>query len=289
MEQRNARKPLNQADYQMKIVTDLGVLKKPHLKTATRFAIFECTKCRAHVEYPTNNAKVALYCKPCGVESQRLKLLRPLNQSEYKMKIIQDLGTVSNGTSKAYRKAIFECTTCTKHFEARAGTTPSKVQLECIECSTKKNTQYEHPLYAIWNGIKQRCYNPKRKDYNRYGAIGVTMCDEWKDNSKSFIDWCLANGWSSELHVDKDIKCNEQQISPTIYAPHTISFVTPSRNSREATGRKIQQYSLEGEYIASYNSAIEAAEAVGKTNGNTITMICKGRGNTSYGYKWKYA
>ena len=29
MEQRNARKPLNQADYQMKIIADLGILKKP--------------------------------------------------------------------------------------------------------------------------------------------------------------------------------------------------------------------------------------------------------------------
>ena len=72
MEQRNARKPLNQADYQMKIVTDLGVLKKPHLKTATRFAIFECPTCKTCFKTRTAQVKTGVgkgllnECRSCA-------------------------------------------------------------------------------------------------------------------------------------------------------------------------------------------------------------------------------
>lgn len=283
------RKPLNQEHYHMQIVEDLGIILKPGSNTRKRYAIFACTECGAHVEYDTQNAKRALFCKPCGIKSQKAKLFKPLIQSEYKMNIIQDLGNVSTDSSlKAYRKAIFECTVCNEHFEARAGTKESKVQFQCNSCATTKTTEYTHPLYAIWNGIKQRCYNPKRKDYNRYGAIGVTMAPEWKDDSNTFITWCLDNGWTPDLHIDKDIKCNEQGISPTIYSPNTISFVSPSRNAREATGKSVNQYTLDGTFIATYPSAIDAAEAIGKTNGNTITAVCRGNAHTTYGFKWKY-
>jgi hypothetical protein len=33
--------------------------------------------------------------------------------------------------------------------------------------------------HAIWRGILQRCYNPRSKDYHRYGARGITVCLRW--------------------------------------------------------------------------------------------------------------
>lgn len=30
-------------------------------------------------------------------------------------------------------------------------------------------------LYRLWESIKARCYNPKRKDYNNYGGRGITI------------------------------------------------------------------------------------------------------------------
>jgi hypothetical protein len=41
--------------------------------------------------------------------------------------------------------------------------------------------------YKIWLGIKQRCYNAKRKEYKNYGGIGILMCDSWKNNPVQFI------------------------------------------------------------------------------------------------------
>lgn len=36
-----------------------------------------------------------------------------------------------------------------------------------------------HPLWTTWHGIKQRCNNPRNKDYHNYGARGIRVCDEW--------------------------------------------------------------------------------------------------------------
>jgi len=35
--------------------------------------------------------------------------------------------------------------------------------------------------YSSWAAMKQRCYNPRHKHYNRYGGRGITVCPEWHD------------------------------------------------------------------------------------------------------------
>jgi hypothetical protein len=285
------RKPLNQAEYKMLIIKDLGILHKAGNARPTRYAIFACTVCGTHVERDVQNAKKALYCSSCAKDSQQRAITKPLEQADFKMRIIEDLGitTASAESTNLARYAIFECTECKAHFKARATGSTAKAQTKCITCASVNKRMHKHPLYSIWNGIKQRCYSPTRKDYPRYGGIGVTMAAEWIDDPAAFIEWCVANGWSKGTEIDKDIKCRELGISPAIYAPHTISFVTSSVNSREACGRNINQLSLEGEYIRSFASAIEAAEFIGAPSGDTITNTCKGRQKTSYGYKWCYS
>lgn len=70
-----------------------------------------------------------------------------------------------------------------------------------------------HKLYDILAGMKARCYNPKVKNYHRYGGKGITICDEWMDPDtgvQNFYDWSLANGWyegcglSIDRFPDKD-------------------------------------------------------------------------------------
>ena len=42
--------------------------------------------------------------------------------------------------------------------------------------------------------IMKRCYNPKSIMYKTYGAIGITVCEEWHDR-EVFRKWCLDNGF----------------------------------------------------------------------------------------------
>ena len=90
-----------------------------------------------------------------------------------------------------------------------------------------KNT---HPLYKVWHSIKTRCYDLNSPGYQWYGAKGVTMCSEWKDNPEAFIAWGLANEYAVGLHIDKDILCESLGIRPHVYSPETCQFVSAKTN-----------------------------------------------------------
>lgn len=42
------------------------------------------------------------------------------------------------------------------------------------------------PLYMVWLGMIQRCHNPKDKSFGRYGAKGISVCQEWRDSYEAF-------------------------------------------------------------------------------------------------------
>lgn len=219
-----------------------------------------------------------------------MKML-PLQPTEYKMKLLQDLGMQKATTTskRLVRFALFECPICLQPFKALATSKAAKNQTSCYACTLNPKQTCKHPLYAIWNGIKQRCYSSKRKDYARYGGVGVTMCDEWKNNPQQFIDWCLLNGWESSLVVDKDIKCAELGISPAIYAPNTISFITMQMNAEQANAKVVLQYALSGELIAEHDSCVKAATSVGFPKGKSnVANCCRGLAHTAFGFVWKY-
>ena len=50
-------------------------------------------------------------------------------------------------------------------------------------------------LYEIWHGIKKRCYCKTDRNYIRYGARGIIMCDEWKNDVLAFKNWATENGY----------------------------------------------------------------------------------------------
>lgn len=61
----------------------------------------------------------------------------------------------------------------------------------CVNlCSTRNNYCPYKRLGMIYDGINSKCSNPKAKDYDSYGGLGVKICDEWKDKQK-FFEWAL--------------------------------------------------------------------------------------------------
>jgi hypothetical protein len=227
-------KELYQSDFHITLIEDLG-MKQIGIRKVRR-ALFECSNCSKEIELTVGNAKKQFhYCKHCASLMQKQAITIPLDQSKFKMRIIQDLGVtvVEEKSLTAEHYALFECTACRTNFIARSTGKTAQNQTTCHTCTTSPEQYYKHPLYAIWNGIKQRCYSIKRKDYENYGGKGVTMCDEWKNNSTSFIEWCINNGWNENLHVDKDKLSKQLNIFPAIYSPETITFLTPSENNYE--------------------------------------------------------
>ena len=85
-------------------------------------------------------------------------------------------------------------------------------------------------LYGVWRSMKQRCYKSQSKGFKNYGGRGITICDEWANNPKSFIDWALLNGWQKGLQIDRiDNDGN--------YAPSNCRFVTPKENNNNKSRR----------------------------------------------------
>jgi len=58
-------------------------------------------------------------------------------------------------------------------------------------------------LYSIYDGMKKRCYNIKKDNYEHYGGRGITICDEWLNDFMCFYNWAVDNGYSDELTIDR--------------------------------------------------------------------------------------
>jgi len=90
---------------------------------------------------------------------------------------------------------MFLCT-CGKKKEISAISVFKGVTRSC-GCLRKENSKImksTHGLghldeYVIWCGIKQRCFNPKCKEYRLYGARGIILCDAWKHDFKAFYEY----------------------------------------------------------------------------------------------------
>lgn len=87
-------------------------------------------------------------------------------------------------------------------------------QLSCgclnIENATKRINAINHThghrhtrLYRIWVNMKTRCYNTTSTNYKNYGARGITVCGEWKNNFQTFWEWAMSHGYRDDLSIDR--------------------------------------------------------------------------------------
>ena len=45
----------------------------------------------------------------------------------------------------------------------------------------------KHPLHQTWAGMRGRCYNTNEPSFARYGALGVSVCDRWRNDFAAFL------------------------------------------------------------------------------------------------------
>lgn len=48
----------------------------------------------------------------------------------------------------------------------------------CFECD-KRNSMYKTREYNSWDSMIQRCTNTRNSSYYKYGAVGISVFDEW--------------------------------------------------------------------------------------------------------------
>ncbi len=104
----------------------------------------------------------------------------------------------------------------------KRGSTKSCGKCGIFEKGNKTHGFYNHPLFKVYGGMMGRCHSVTNDNYKSYGAKGVKVCEEWRNNRESFFKWALANGWQKGLQLDKDKIATELGLPPNLYSPEKV-------------------------------------------------------------------
>lgn len=84
-------------------------------------------------------------------------------------------------------------------------------------------------LHNIWLTMRQRCEKPNSSGYYKYGAKGISVCEEW-NNFEHFRDWAFANGYQDDLTIDRINPCGNYEPSNCRWVSQKIQQNNRSNN-----------------------------------------------------------
>ena len=156
--------------------------------------------------------------------------------------LIEDLGMMfaSDKSKRKHRYGLYKCGFCGTRFKANTNDI-NRGDTKSCGCYNKRRASETHKthglgytrLYNIWSKLKGRVLNPKYKNYNDYGGRGITICDEWKNDFKSFYDWSILNGYEENKSLSIDRIDNDGN-----YEPSNCRWTTKTIQSRNQRIRK---------------------------------------------------
>ena len=102
------------------------------------------------------------------------------------------------------------------------------------------NIQYKHGkadtrIYNIWSSMKRRCYLKTHIYYSNYGARGIKVCKEWKEDFMSFYNWSMENGYRDDLTIDRINNDKD-------YCPENCRWITNKEQQNNKRNNKIIFY-----------------------------------------------
>ena len=99
---------------------------------------------------------------------------------------------------------------------------------------------YKNPLYAVYLGMKKRCYTPSTTGYKNYGGKGVKVCEEWKRDFSVFYEWAIANGYYYDPNKAQKQRLSIDRIdSNGDYSPQNCRWISLEENVRRASKGRI--------------------------------------------------
>ena len=72
--------------------------------------------------------------------------------------------------------------------------------------------------------MKSRCYSPEDGNYQFYGAKGISVCEEWKEDFKAFYDWAISNGWVEGSKVTRVNKAGDHSPENSVVTPAEVTL-----------------------------------------------------------------
>lgn len=178
--------------------------KRPKINHRSRWLV----KCSCGYEWEVYQQSILDKNKPlkmcfnCARKLVGKKCTKDLVGEKFgKWKVIKRLN------NKGYRTVYLCRCECGNEKEILGQTLRDKESTQCRNCASRilftKHGLINSRLYSIWEGMHQRCNNPKSTGYKYYGGRGITICESWKNNFIDFYNWAINNGYSDELTIDR--------------------------------------------------------------------------------------
>lgn len=67
----------------------------------------------------------------------------------------------------------------------------------------KTHEMSDAEILRVLYGMRQRCKNPHNSSYKYYGGRGISICDEWDSDTRTFVKWARGNGCASGLTIER--------------------------------------------------------------------------------------
>lgn len=225
------------------------------------------------------NRLVSGETKSCGcLRSEAIKIRFSKDREELIGKVFHNFTVLEYQVSETKRGVLRCLCVCGTEFftdahNAKSGHTKSCGCYDRNIAAVRMKTHglSDHPLYVSWYAAKTRCNNPNYHASDAYSGRGITMCEEWSDNFKSFYDWAMDNGWSLGLTLErKDVNGN--------YEPDNCEFATRVQQSRNRRCNVVKDLDMAREIRESRDTPSEIA----KRFGISVSNVHKVRSGTTW-------
>lgn len=127
-------------------------------------------------------------------------------------------------------------------------------------------------LLKVRRGIKARCYNPNNISYHKYGAKGITVCNEWLDSKEAFVEWAINNGYpireTSEPLSGKTASFDRIDTTKG-YSPDNCRIISHAENSglsrrgKTKYDKPISVYDIDGNFIEELDNYLQVRNKYG--------------------------
>jgi hypothetical protein len=137
----------------------------------------------------------------------------------------------------------------------------------CIECAiahrkanVTKYRAYSHKTFlknrerSVWRDMKNRCNNPKHRDFKNYGGRGIKVCVRWKsyDNFLADMGRC-----------PKDKRCLDRTNNDGNYEPGNCQWVTFKESLANKRHGRIYKNNTSGTQGVSFEKRAKSWKAGG--------------------------
>ena len=118
---------------------------------------------------------------------------------------------------------------------------------QCASCARRTHgasRMGENKLtYYVWRSMRNRCANPKTKNYRHYGGRGIKVCKAWQESFEAFL---------ADMGRKPEDRSIDRKDNNGDYTPDNCRWATPVTQSRNSRAVRLIQFNGDTMSIAAW-------------------------------------